>query len=125
MTIDPETLERCWRALRDAPLGQSWTDEHETIGSLVESLVYDDPPETLGDPADEAARLQAGEIVHRALAGLADYDRGVLEALYGLRGEPLTVTALAARLGVSRRTVCDHARLARDRLARRVLGLNA
>ena len=84
---------------------------------------YEDPPEGYGDPLDEAARLQAVELLRLAVNGLRHAsDREVLIACYGLDGDAsLTVTEYASRAGISRREAYDRLRTALTRLTARLL----
>jgi RNA polymerase primary sigma factor len=73
-------------------------DGEGTFGSLL-------PDESAADPVDEAGQSFRDAAVRRVVAELPERQRRVLELRYGLDGEPQTLDAIAAELGITRERV--------------------
>jgi RNA polymerase primary sigma factor len=71
-------------------------------GGEFGDLLADDNADDPGELADASLRRQA---VHEALAELPERERRVVELRYGLDGEPRSLDAIAAELGLSRERV--------------------
>ncbi len=79
----------------DQPVG---SDGDGSFGEL-----FADP--NASDPADEAGEALREASVRRALRGLPDRQRRVLELRFGFDGQPQSLEAIARELGVSRERV--------------------
>jgi RNA polymerase primary sigma factor len=79
----------------DQPVGN---DDDGSLGDL-----FADPNAV--DPADEAGDALREAEVQRALEGLAERERRVLELRFGIHGEPHSLDAIARELGISRERV--------------------
>jgi DNA-directed RNA polymerase specialized sigma24 family protein len=80
----------------------------------------EEAPEELGNPLDEAARLQEQELAHRLLATLDPDDQEMLRAVYGIECAPEKQPVYAARKGLAYRTIKRRLAKIREKLARRV-----
>jgi len=79
---------------------------NQRVGSQEDSELGDlflDP--SADDPADLATQALQREEVRRAVAGLPELERRVLELRFGFDGEPASLEAIGKELGVSRERV--------------------
>jgi RNA polymerase primary sigma factor len=70
-----------------------------------------------GDPAEEASAALQREEVRRALAGLPERERRLIELRFGFDGEPASLEAIGKELGLSRERVRQLEEDAFERLA--------
>jgi len=98
------------------PLDQEDPDDPATIG---EALEYADPPEGLGNPFDEAVRLEEVATARRLVATLDPEDRELVRAVYGFAGLPESQAEYAKRKKVHRVTVADRLTMIRQILLHR------
>jgi RNA polymerase primary sigma factor len=83
------------RVSLNRPVG---SDDDGELGDLFADENAEDPEER----ADEYLR---GQAVRRALAELPELERRILELRYGLDGEPHSLEAIGAELGISRERI--------------------
>jgi DNA-directed RNA polymerase specialized sigma24 family protein len=83
-------------------LDQEDPDDPATIG---EALEYADPPEGLGNPFDEAVRLEEIMLARRLVATLDPEERDLVRAIYGIGCPPEEQHEYAARMRIPLRTV--------------------
>lgn len=97
----------------NTPLEQVEPDDPATI---ADSLSYtpvrrkhaprgEEAPEGLGDPMDEASRIQEQAIARRLIATLGPEDRDLVRSLFGIGQKQETQAEYAARAGIPLRTV--------------------
>jgi len=79
----------------DAPVS---AEGEGTFGALL-------PDDTALDPVEEAGQSHRDAAVRRVVAGLPERERRVLELRFGLNGEPHTLDAIGAELGLTRERV--------------------
>jgi RNA polymerase primary sigma factor len=84
-----------------APVSLNQRVGSEDDGELGE--LFSDP--SAGDPAEEAAASLQRQEVRRALAGLPEPERRVLELRFGFDGEPASLEAIGKELGLSRERI--------------------
>ncbi|MDQ4029901.1 MAG: sigma-70 family RNA polymerase sigma factor [Actinomycetota bacterium] len=90
----------------DQPIG---SDGDGSFGELFADT-------SLDDPADAAVEEVQRATVRRALRGLEDRERRLLELRYGFEGEPQSLETISRELGVSRERVRQLERDALERL---------
>lgn len=82
----------------DSPLAIDG-DGHETLGSMLESTIFQDPD-------DEAESALLGESLTEALSELSDRERRILRLRYGLEtGEPMTLDQVGQEFGLTRERI--------------------
>ena len=74
------------------------SDGDGTFGTLL-------PDDSALDPAEEAGQSHRDAAVRRVVSELPERERRVLELRFGLDGEPRTLDAIAAELGITRERV--------------------
>jgi RNA polymerase primary sigma factor len=106
-------------------------DAAEARVSLNQSVGSDDDGEfgdllgdpTAGDPVEEAAESFLRDTVRRAVAGLPDRQRRILELRYGFDGEAASLEQIGTELGLTRERVRQLERDALTRLADELKGV--
>jgi len=109
------------------PLEQVELDDPATIADALSYTPVraraaphgEEAPEGLGDPMDEAARLQGQERARWLIATLEPDDREMVRAIYGIECAPEEQHVYAARKGLAYRTVKRRLAEVREKLARR------
>lgn len=82
----------------DSPLAIDG-DGDETLGSMLESTIFQDPD-------DEAESALLGESLTEALSELSDRERRILRLRYGLEtGEPMTLDQVGREFGLTRERI--------------------
>jgi RNA polymerase primary sigma factor len=98
---------------RDQPIT---TDGDGTVGTLL-------PDDSAVDPAEEAGQSYRDQAVRRVVGELPERERRVLELRFGLDGEPQTLDAIGAELGLTRERVRQVERQALEVLEERLAPL--
>jgi RNA polymerase primary sigma factor len=92
------------------------TDGDGTFGTLL-------PDDSAVDPAEEAGQSYRDQAVRRVVGELPERERRVLELRFGLDGEPQTLEAIGAELGLTRERVRQVERQALEVLEERLAPL--
>jgi RNA polymerase primary sigma factor len=103
----------------DAPVSLNasvGSDGDAELGDL-----FSDP--TAADPAEDAAEALKRQMVQKALAGLPERQRRIVELRYGFAGETTSLEAIGKELGITRERVRQLERDALDRLASELDGV--
>lgn len=95
--LGPEHLDLLFAAERTPRCLDEPATDHETTSTLCEML--SDP--TAQDPIDAIPSQDAARRLNEVLPTLTQRERTILTEHYGLKGEPQTLRAIAAGLGVS------------------------
>jgi RNA polymerase primary sigma factor len=101
------------RVSLNQPVG---SDEEGELGDLFADESADDP----GELAEESLRRRA---VRHALAELPERERRILELRFGFEGEPVSLEAIGAELGLTRERIRELEGEALAKLARTLDGL--
>jgi len=103
----------------DAPVSLNATVGSEGDAELGD--LFGDP--TASDPLEDAAESLKRQTVQKALAGLPERQRRIVELRYGFGGETTSLEAIGKELGLTRERVRQLERDALDRLQRELRGV--
>jgi RNA polymerase primary sigma factor len=103
----------------DAPVSLNASVGSEGDAELGD--LFSDP--TAADPAEDAAESLKRQTVQKALAGLPERQRRIVELRYGFAGETTSLEAIGKELGITRERVRQLERDALDRLEHELDGV--